>query len=202
MMKSLTARYSPHEVKFLVVDLKSSRLLDAVDEDYLLRWEDQQGRERSGLILNSSELEIGVHAIANGMANRQASGEVTREQRRNRSWWRAGNLHLRRRLRDGEQRRPSVFAPLAPFWGSAEQVGVHSVVACPIAVANRCCPRGVADEAQQRRRAATLVMDGSKNMARSSPECGSPAPAGRGVLSFAGELQTIQTPVVPELENT
>ncbi|ORB76426.1 FtsK/SpoIIIE domain-containing protein, partial [Mycobacterium timonense] len=79
MMKSLTARYSPHEVKFLVVDLKSSRLLDAVDEDYLLRWEDQQGRERSGLILNSSELEIGVHAIANGMANRQASGEVTRE---------------------------------------------------------------------------------------------------------------------------
>ncbi|EUA09646.1 ftsK/SpoIIIE family protein [Mycobacterium xenopi 4042] len=94
MMKSLTARYSPHEVKFLVVDLKSSRLLDAVDEDYLLRWEDQQGRERSGLILNSSELEIGVHAIANGMANRQASGEVTREQRRNRSWWQGPEIFI------------------------------------------------------------------------------------------------------------
>ncbi|GAB4914971.1 MULTISPECIES: type VII secretion protein EccCa [Mycobacterium avium complex (MAC)] len=205
MMKSLTARYSPHEVKFLVVDLKSSRLLDAVDEDYLLRWEDQQGRERSGLILNSSELEIGVHAIANGMANRQASGEVTREQRRNRSWWQGPEIFI---FVDDyamvNNAAPSVFAPLAPFWGSAEQVGVHSVVACPIAVANRVLPQGASlMKLNNDAGAATLVMDGVKEHGPFIAGVRvTPRPPGRGVLSFAGELQTIQTPVVPELENT
>lgn len=205
MMNSLTSRYSPEEVKFLVVDLKSSRLLDAVDDDYLLRWADKDGHQRSGLILNSADLETGVHAVANGMSARMPSAEVTREERRNRSWWRGPEIFV---FVDDyamvNNVAPGAFAPLARFWGSAEQVGVHAVVACPISVANRVLPQGTSlMKLNNDVNAATLVMDGVKD---NGPFIAGvrvlPRPPGRGVLCFAGTQETIQTPVIPDLEAT
>ncbi|WP_201790422.1 hypothetical protein, partial [Mycobacterium avium] len=79
-----------------------------------------------------------------------------------------------------------------------------SVVACPIAVANRVLPQGASlMKLNNDAGAATLVMDGVKEHGPFIAGVRvTPRPPGRGVLSFAGELQTIQTPVVPELENT
>jgi S-DNA-T family DNA segregation ATPase FtsK/SpoIIIE len=203
MMQSLMARYTADEVKFLVVDLKSSRLLDVLDEDYLLRWQDGHGQHRNGLVLNSTDLETGVQAVANGMSARMPSGEVTRAERRGRSWWRGPEIFI---FIDDyamvNNANPSAFAPLAKFWGSAEQIGVHAIVACPISVANRVLPVGASlMKLNNDVNAATLVMDGVKD---NGPFIAGarvlPRPPGRAILSFAGTLETIQTPVVPELE--
>jgi DNA segregation ATPase FtsK/SpoIIIE, S-DNA-T family len=77
-------------------------------------------------------------------------------------------------------------------------------VACTISVANRVLPVGASlMKLNNDVNAATLVMDGVKD---NGPFIAGarvlPRPPGRAVLSFGGTLETIQTPVVPELETS
>lgn len=204
VMKSLTSRYTPDQVRFLVVDLKGSRLQDVVEDDYLLRWTDASGTPRNGLVLNGPDLEIAVKAVAAAMQARSATAEVTREQRRNRSWWSGPEVFL---VIDDysmvNNASPAAFAPLAPFWGSAEQLGVHAVVACPIAVAGRIfMASGSLMKLSADVGGATLVMNGVKE---NGPTIAGvpvkPLPPGRGVLVTPDGKDVIQTPVLPELEN-
>lgn len=204
IIENLTSRYTPDQVRFLVVDLKGSRLQDIVDDDYLLRWTDGAGVTRNGLALNGPDLEVAVQAVAAAMEARMPTAEVTREQRRTRSWWTGPEVFI---IVDDfamvNNAAPAAFAPLARFWGSAHLVGVHSIVACPIAVANRVLtPAASLMKLNADVNAATLVMDGVKD---NGPYIAGvrvvPRPPGRGVLVYSGEQETIQTPVVPELES-
>jgi S-DNA-T family DNA segregation ATPase FtsK/SpoIIIE len=201
---NLCARYTPDQVQFLVVDLKGSRLVDAVDDDYLLRWTQTDGSSRNGLVLTGPDLEVAVAAVANAMKARMPHADVTREQRRSRSWWTGPEVFI---VVDDfamvHNANPAAFAPLASLWGNAHQLGVHAVVACPIAVANRVLPTGTSlMKFNADLGSATLVMDGVKE---NGPILAgvrvAPLPPGRGVLAHAGRQEMIQTPVVAELES-
>jgi S-DNA-T family DNA segregation ATPase FtsK/SpoIIIE len=97
---------------------------------------------------------------------------------------------------------PAAFAPLSSLWGNAHQIGVHAVVACPIAVANRVLPTGTSlMKYNSDLGAATLVMDGVKEHGPIAGVRVAPLPPGRGVLAHAGRQDVIQTPVVTELES-
>lgn len=205
IINNLCARYTPDQVRFLVVDLKGSRLVDAVDDAYLLRWmlPDAAGTVRNGLVLNGPDLEVAVKALANAMTARMPDVDVTREQRRNRSWWTGPEVFV---VVDDfamvHNANPAAFAPLASLWGNAHQLGVHAVVACPTATANRVLQSGSSlMKFNADLGAATLVMDGVKE---NGPFIAgvrlAPLPPGRGVLAHAGRQDIIQTPVVADLE--
>ena len=203
IVTNLTSRYTPDQVRFLVVDLKGSRLQDVVPDDYLLRWTDGAGVNRNGLALNGPDLEVAVQAVAAAMEARMPTAEVTREQRRSRAWWTGPEVFI---IVDDfsmvNNAAPAAFAPLARYWGSAHLVGVHSVVACPIAVANRVTsPAASLMKLNVDVNAATLVMDGVKDNGPIAGVRVTPRPPGRGVLVLSSQKETIQTPVMPELES-
>lgn len=208
IVEDLTRRFTPEQVRFMIVDLKGSRLQDIVDEDYLLRWtstDPHTGAQtpRTGMVLTATDLAVAVQALANAMAARMPTGEVGREQRRDRSWWSGPEVFL---IIDDysmvNNAAPNAFAPLAALWGAAPSVGVHSVVACPIATANKVLlASGSLMKLNADVNSATLVMNGVKD---NGPFIAgvrvTPRPPGRGVLVLSGEQDTIQSPVIPELE--
>jgi len=223
MMKSLMSRYSPEQLKFIVVDLKSSALLDVVDERYILKWrgrvcrvcgpnkpncthkeEVREERDYSGLILSGPELEIAVPAVATAMENRSPTATVSREERRNRSWWSGPEVFIfvddYAMVYNGAQQ---AFAPIAPYWGNAHEMGVHTVVACPINIANRVLsPQSSLMKLNNDVSASTLIMNGIKENGPIGTVRVEPRPPGRGVLLQAGTPEVIQTPVMAELEAT
>jgi S-DNA-T family DNA segregation ATPase FtsK/SpoIIIE len=203
IMTDLTSRFTPEQVLFLIVDFKGSRLQDVIDQDYLLRWSDGSGNTRTGLALNAVDLELAVNAVAAAMELRRPRADITREQRRARSWWAGPEVFI---LVDDismvNNAAPNVFAPLAPHWAAAETLGVHSVVACPDRLANRMLLQSSSlVKLNADVNAATVVMDGQKE---NGPMIAGvrlgPRQPGRAVFVAADSHRTIQTPVLPELE--
>jgi S-DNA-T family DNA segregation ATPase FtsK/SpoIIIE len=221
-MRYLTGRFSPEQIKLIVVDVKGSKLLDAIDEDYILRWTSEQEVanpeyrhdpmqppkikrpvSRTGLVTNPMELAPIMVDVANALAARAPKGTESIEERRARSWWSGPEIFLF--VDDAAMvanAAPMAFAPLAPHWGNAPQLGIHSLVACPMAVANR--QLGAANSLPKLNNeagGATLVMDGIKS---EGPVLGvrlGPRPPGRAVLLTNEGQEVIQTPVVPALED-
>ncbi len=218
IMGSLMERYSPDEVKFLVVDLKSSPLLDVIDERYILSWMGEEEVQvanpvagqpakmkrpvnRSGLILNATELAPAVDGVAKALANRSPTDVVGLQDRRQRSWWSGPEVFV---FIDDyamvNSAAPQVFAPLAPYWGNAHQLGLHSVVACPISLATRVLGQSASlVKMNNDVNGATLVMDGIKE---NGPILGvrvEPRVTGRGMLITAAGQEVIQTPIVGDL---
>ena len=203
--EDLMARYTPDQVRFMVVDLKGSQLADAIPDEYLLRWRDAAGVARNGLVLSKTDLTVAVAALGNFMAARMPTGDLTREQRRNRSWWSGPEVVV---LVDDyamvHNADPMAFAALAPFWGNAASVGVHAVVACPISMALKVLNSGTSLMSLNAvSSGATLVMDGVKDHAPGGIAGVKPVPRqpGRGVLVQAGVAETIQTPVAAGLDD-
>lgn len=224
IMGGLTRRFTPDQVKFIVVDFKGSKLLDAIDEDYILRWTGRQdaanpefiagvsppgtppriSREipRTGLVTNPMDLAPIMVDVAASLAARAPKGTETREERRARSWWTGPEIFL---FVDDyamvANAAPTAFTPLAPHWGNAPQLGIHSVIACPMALANRqLSSTHSLPKLNTEAGGATLVMDGIRT---EGPVLGvrlEPRVAGRGILLTTEGQEIIQTPVVPELE--
>lgn len=220
IMKSLMARYSPDEVKFMVVDLKSSQLLDIIDERYILSWQGwetvpvanpapgqpattRKSVAHNGLILNATELTAAVEGIANALAGRTPTEKVGMQERRERSWWSGPEVFV---FVDDyamvNSAAPQAFAALAPYWGNAHSLGLHAVVSCPIGLATRVLAQsGSLLKMNNDVNGATLVMDGIKE---NGPILGlrvQPRVTGRGVLITAAGQEVIQTPVVTGMED-
>lgn len=219
IMRSLMQRYTPDEVKFLVVDLKSSALLDAVDDRYILQWtgiieetnlrpapgqpaKTQREVPRTGLLLDAPDVAPAMQDVSRALGRRLPSGPLTAQQRRSRAWWSGPEIFL---FIDDYQMVynavPQAFEALKPNWGTAHNLGFHAVVACPIGIATRVLsqtgqlPKQINDV-----NGATLVMDGIKE---NGPILGvrvEPRVPGRGVLITGGDKEVIQTPVVADLE--
>lgn len=222
VMRSLMNRFSPEQIQFIVVDLKSSRLLDAIDEDYILKWTggevidnpaypSSDGSEkpkitravpRNGVILSTSELTAAMVEVAASLEKRSPTGALSAAERRQRSWWQGPEIFL---LVDDygmvHNAAPTAFAPLAKYWGNAPQLGIHSIVACPISLATRIISAaGSLPKQNNDAGGATLVMDGIRS---EGPVIGvrvDPRPPGRGVLVNNEGQGVIQTPVVLDLE--
>lgn len=225
IMRYLASTFSSEEVKFIVVDLKSSKLMDvvdAIDDDYILRWEraeeipnpdfgKEEGRPakitrhvpRTGVITNPMELTPTMLDVSAALAKRAPTGLESREQRRDRSWWTGPEIFL---FVDDyamvSSAAPQAFAPLAPHWGNAPALGIHSVVACPMSLANRMLgstnslPKLIHDAG-----GSTLIMDGVKSDGPVLNQRIEPRTPGRGVLLTNEGQEVIQTPVVAELED-
>ena len=85
-----------------------------------------------------------------------------REQRRAGHGGAGRRFLVRRRRRDGVNGAPRVFDALSPFWGNAQDLGVHAVVASPIGIANRVLGASSLMKLNNDVGAATLIMDGVK----------------------------------------
>lgn len=221
VMRSLMNRFSPEQIQFIIVDLKSSRLLDAIDEDYVLKWNGVEtiknpdyrpgGSEpekitrtapRNGVILSASELTAAMADVAASLQKRSPTGALSAAERRQRSWWQGPEIFL---LVDDyamvHNAAPTAFAPLATHWGNAPQLGIHSIVACPISLATRIVSAaGSLPKQNNDAGGATLVMDGIR---AEGPVLGvrvEPRAPGRGVLVNNEGQGVIQTPVVIDLE--
>jgi S-DNA-T family DNA segregation ATPase FtsK/SpoIIIE len=141
--------------------------------------------------------------IANSLQARSPSSETTLQERRRRSWWQGPEIFL---IVDdyamAHNAAPSAFAPLAPYWGNAQQLGIHAVVACPMGLANRMLgATHTLPKLNNDSGGATLLMNGIRT---DGPVAGiklEPRVPGRGVLINAGRQEVIQTPVVTDLES-
>lgn len=221
IMSFLTSKFTADEVKFIVVDLKGSKLLDYVDEDYVLRWTGEQevanpeaakpGQPqritrqvaRSGLITNPMELAPAMVEVARALEKRAPTGTETREQRRNRSWWSGPEIFL---FVDDyamvANAAPQAFAPLAPHWGNGHQLGIHGVVGCPMALANRLLGSGNSlPKLTNDAGGAALIMDGLRSEGPVLNQRLESRPKGRGVLLTNQGREVIQTPVFEALED-
>lgn len=223
IMKSLTSRFTPEEVKFVVVDLKGSPLLDAIEDDYILRWEGQEevvnpnydvgnpvaGKQRitrpvarSGLVTNPTDLAPVMGDIGRAMDRRRLKGTESMEERRARSWWSGPEIFI---FVDDYapvmNAAPAGFDPLAPQWGNAPLLGIHSVVACPMVTANRALGQGKSLPRLNNEAGGTnLVMDGLRNEGPVLNIRLNRLPRGRGILLSADGQDVIQTPVMGSLE--
>lgn len=222
MMKSLTLRFTPDEVRFFVVDLKGSELLDAIDEDYLLRWDAveevpnpqykageysvppkiQKTVARSSLVTSPTDLAPVMMGVAGSLENRRLKGTETIQERRARSWWSGPEIFL---FVDDysavANAAPAGFAPLAEHWGNAPMMGIHSVVACPMVTANRMLGSGNSLPKLNNEAGGTnLIMDGIRSEGPVLTVRLDRKPKGRGILLSSEGQEVIQTPVVSELE--
>lgn len=223
ILKSLTSRFTPDQVKFIVVDLKGSKLLDAIDEDYLLRWEGTEDvpnpeyRQhvpgappkikrpvaRTGLVANPTDLAPVMVDIAASMENRRLKGTETVEERRARSWWTGPEIFI---VVDDyaavANAAPTAFAPLAPHWGNAPMLGVHAVVACPMTSANRALQQGQSlPRLNYENGGSNLLMDGLRNDGPVLNIRLERRQRGRGILLTTDGQDVIQTPVLSDLED-
>ncbi|MBS1691256.1 MAG: type VII secretion protein EccCa [Actinobacteria bacterium] len=222
MMKSLTSRFTPDEVRFFVVDLKGSELLDAIDEDYLLRWDAveevpnpqykageysappkiQKTVARSSLVTSPTDLAPVMMGVAGSLENRRLKGTETIQERRARSWWSGPEIFL---FVDDysavANAAPAGFAPLAEHWGNAPMMGIHSVVACPMVSANRMLGSGNSLPKLNNEAGGTnLIMSGLRSEGPVLTVRLDKKAKGRGILLNSDGQEVIQTPVVPELE--
>ncbi|WP_193606205.1 type VII secretion protein EccCa [Mycobacteroides abscessus] len=222
MMTSLTSRFTPDEVRFFVVDLKGSELLDAIDEDYLVRWDAieevpnpqykagdfkappkiKKTVPRSSLVTSPTDLAPVMMGVAGSMENRRLKGTETIQERRARSWWSGPEIFL---FVDDysavANAAPSGFAPLAEHWGNAPMMGIHSVVACPMVTANRMLGSGNSlPKLNNEAGGSNLIMDGLRSEGPVLTVRLDRKPKGRGILLSSEGQEVIQTPVVPELE--
>lgn len=223
MQGYLTSRFTPEEVKFVVVDFKGSKLLDGLDEDYLLRWTGKEAVanpdhdprqvgspakilrdvQRTGLVTNPSELAPVMLDMAASMANRRLKGGESLEVRKARSWWDGPEIFI---FVDDyaavHSAAPGAFAPLAETWANAPQVGMHSVVSCPMSIANRVL--GATNSLIKLNNdsgSANLVMDGLRNEGPVLSIRLERKTTGRGLLLSLDGQEVIQTPVVAALED-
>lgn len=223
VMQDLASRFTPEQVKFVVVDLKGSKLLDAVDENYLMRWDgvdevanpDHNPADfrsprtitrqvpRTSLVTNATELAPVIADVASALSKRAPTGAENKEQRRTRSWWGGPEIFL---FVDEYMMVANAaaggFAPLAQHWGNAAQLGMHSIVGCTMGQANRQLGAGNSlVKLNNDSNSAVLLMDGIR---QEGPVLGvrlEPRQSGRGLLLNTEGQHIIQTPVIPQLED-
>ena len=140
--------------------------------------------------------------IGRSLEKRAPTGALSAADRLQRSWWQGPEIFL---LVDDyamvHNAAPTAFAPLAKHWGNAPQLGIHSIVACPMSLATRIISAaGSLPKQNNDAGGAALVMDGIRS---EGPVIGvrvdRRAP-GRGVLVNNDGQGVIQTPVVVDLE--
>ncbi|WP_157752108.1 type VII secretion protein EccCb [Actinoplanes derwentensis] len=178
--RSVTSRYTLDEARLVLVDYRRG-LLGAVDGEHLLT------HATSGTVLNDA-----MGSIIAAMSRRLPGPDVTREQLRDRSWWRGPDLFI---LIDDYDlvvtpgNNPlSGLVELIPY---ARDIGLHLIIARRAGGAGRATYEPLLRRLEQLD-SPVLVMSGSpeegKLFGKVRPR---PQPPGRGVLSRHSDGTTV-----------
>ncbi len=186
IVTDLISRFSDSEVVFAVIDVRRT-LLDVVPDDYL------------GAYAGTLKVAQGLaHGVASELQRRLPPDDVTRQQLRERSWWKGPEIVVL--CDDYDLVSPGGPGPLAPFLEylpQARDVGFHLVIARRSGGAGRAMHEPV----PQRMRevgCTGLLLSGERQEGQLWPGAYmSPQPPGRGFLvRKARKPQLIQTAFV------
>ncbi|OBG12542.1 type VII secretion protein EccCb [Mycolicibacterium celeriflavum] len=131
LARSICARNSPDQVRFMVADYRSG-LLDAVPESHLLA--------AGAINRNHATLEDSIKALAVNLKKRLPPSDLTAAQLRSRSWWTGPDVVLlvddwHMIVAAGGMLPP--MAPLAPLLPAAADIGLHIIATCQMSQAHR-----------------------------------------------------------------
>ncbi|KUH94432.1 type VII secretion protein EccCb [Mycobacterium sp. IS-3022] len=131
LARSICARNSPDQVRFMVADYRSG-LLDAVPQSHLLA--------AGAINRNHATLEESIKALAVNLKKRLPPSDLTAAQLRSRSWWTGPDVVLlvddwHMIVAAGGMLPP--MAPLAPLLPAAADIGLHIIATCQMSQAHR-----------------------------------------------------------------
>lgn len=179
--RSLVARYSPEQVRLVIVDYRRG-LLGAVEGDHLLAYLPSPGTLRETM-----------PSMQSAIANRLPGPDVTGQQLRERSWWRGPELYLLVDDYDLVSGAQNPLADLLDLIVQAADIGLHLIVTRRVGGASRA----LFDPVLQRLReigTPALIMSGHREEGTLFGVRPAPLPPGRGFLVQRDDgTQLVQT---------